>query len=191
MENPQYQRYWWNFSHGPRCHDLALFAEHGESIVTICVEAKADEPFDATVTDELRNAKKRPVTAFPQRLDWLTRTLFGLAAFNGEDHDTVSDQVRNLPYQLLTAGTLREAELRHSTKGNSRDSRISDAKDRRREDGAKCQPIESLSSASASAKRWADENFQLRCGQLIGPLPVPVEEVHQISLFVGNLEPTG
>jgi hypothetical protein len=70
------------------------------------------------VTDELRNAKKRPVTAFPQRLDWLSRTLFELAAFNCEDHDTVSDQVRNLPYQLLTAtaGTLREAELRHSTK---------------------------------------------------------------------------
>ena len=37
----------------------------------------------------------------------------------------------------------------------------------------------------------ADENFQLRCGQLIGPLPLPVEEVHQLSLFVGNLEPTG
>src|SRR5258708_2979747 len=49
-------------THGPRCHDLALFAEQGQSAVTICVEAKADEAFGATVADELRNAEKRPVT---------------------------------------------------------------------------------------------------------------------------------
>lgn len=66
---------------GPRCHDLALRAEQDGCAVTVCIEAKADESFGGTVAKELINARKRPVTRFPERLDWLTRSLLGLQAF--------------------------------------------------------------------------------------------------------------
>ncbi len=180
-------------THGPRCHDLALFAEQGQSAVTICVEAKADEPFGATVADELRNAEKRPVTTFPKRLDWLTRSLLGLPAFNGEGHKTVSDQIRNLPYQLLTAtaGTLLEAELRRSTKAilvihEFRTSKTDDVKMERN-----ARELNRFLRLLLQQNGAADESFQLRCGELIGPLPLPVEEVrklpYQISLFIGKI----
>lgn len=43
---------------GARCHDLALRAERDGCVVTICIEAKADESFGGTVAEELR--KERP-----------------------------------------------------------------------------------------------------------------------------------
>jgi hypothetical protein len=183
-------------THGPRCHDLALFAEQGHSTVVICVEAKADEPFGATVADELRNAEKRPVTRFRERLDWLTRSLLGLPAFKSEGRDAVSDQIRNLPYQLLTAtaGTLLEAENRHSAKAilvihEFRTPKTDDQKMERNASELNCFLRLLLQQNGA-----ADENFQLRCGQLIGPLPLlerSVEKVrklpYQIPLFVGKI----
>jgi hypothetical protein len=183
-------------THGPRCHDLALFAEQGHSAVTICVEAKADEPFGATVADELRNAEKRPGTTFPERLDWLTRSLLGLPAFNGEVRDTVSDRIRNLPYQLLTAtaGTLLEAELRHSTKAILviHEFRTPKTDDEKMERNA--IELNRFLRLLLQQNGAADANFQLRCGQLIGPLPLlerPVENnrkiPYQIPLFVGKI----
>jgi hypothetical protein len=85
--------------------------------MTICIEAKADEPFGATVAQELRKAKKRPVTRFPERLDWLTRSLLGVPAFKDEEHLVLSDVVSRLPSQLLTAiaGTLLEAQIQEAT----------------------------------------------------------------------------
>jgi hypothetical protein len=82
---------------GPRCHDLALRAERNDGVMTICIEAKADEPFGATVAQELRKAKKRPVTRFPERLDWLTRSLLGVPAFKDDEHLVLSDVVSCLP----------------------------------------------------------------------------------------------
>jgi len=58
-------------SRGPRCHDLALQAEQDGCAVTVCIEAKADESFGGTVAEELRKAKRRPVTKFPERLTGL------------------------------------------------------------------------------------------------------------------------
>jgi hypothetical protein len=46
-------------AHGPRCHDLALFAKQDDRPATICIEAKADEPFGGTVAKELIQARKR------------------------------------------------------------------------------------------------------------------------------------
>ncbi|MGB7666122.1 MAG: hypothetical protein WBL66_02570 [Candidatus Acidiferrales bacterium] len=182
--------------HGPRCHDLALFGEQGQSAVTICVEAKADEPFGATVADELRNSAKRPVTAFPQRLDWLTRSLLGLAAFKGESHNIVSDQIRDLPYQLLTAmaGTLLEAENQHSAKAilvihEFRTPKTADEKMERN-----AIELNRFLRLLLQQNGAVDANFQLRCGQLIGPLPLLERSVaklrkmpYQIPLFVGKI----
>lgn len=38
--------------HGARCHDLALHAEQNGCVVTVCVEAKADEPFGGTIAEK-------------------------------------------------------------------------------------------------------------------------------------------
>ncbi len=78
--------------------------------MTVCIEAKADESFGGKVAEELRKARKRPVTRFPERLDWLTRSLLGLPAFEDDQFLVLSDVVANLPYQLLSAigGTLLE-----------------------------------------------------------------------------------
>jgi hypothetical protein len=183
-------------THGPRCHDLALFGEQGQSAVTICVEAKADEPFGATVAEELRNSEKRRVTAFPQRLDWLTCSLLGLPAFKGEAHNTVSDQIRDLPYQLLTAtaGTLLESENQHSAKAilvihEFRTSKTCDEKMERNN-----RELNGFLRLLLQRNGAADENFQLHRGQLTGPLPLverPVGKLRkmpcEIPFFVGKI----
>lgn len=96
---------------GPRCHDLALWARNGESKVLICVEAKADESFGATVAEELAKALARPATRFPARLSWLTRGLLGVDAFADTNARVLHPRIAGLPYQLLPAiaGTLLEA----------------------------------------------------------------------------------
>lgn len=181
-------------SHGPRCHDLALLAAQGQSAVTICIEAKADEPFGATVADELRKADKRPRTKFRERLDWLTRSLLGLSAFKGEDRNSVSDEIRNLPYQLLTAtaGTLLEAELRHSTKAILVIHEFRTPDDQKMERNA--SELNRFVRLLLQQNGAAEEKFQLRCGQLIGPLPLLERSVgksrklpYQIPFFVGKI----
>ena len=104
---------------GPRSHDLALQGEQNGAPVTICIEAKADESFGGTVANELKKAKdrvkakKQSETRFPERLDWLTHTLLGLRAFEGDNLIELSAGFAELPYQLLSAigGTLIEAQL--------------------------------------------------------------------------------
>ena len=86
--------------------------------MTICIEAKADESFGGKVAEELRKARQRPVTRFPERLDWLIRSLLGLPAFKDDQSLVLSDVVANLQYQLLSAigGTLLEARLKGASK---------------------------------------------------------------------------
>jgi hypothetical protein len=78
----------------------------------MCVEAKADEPFGRTIAEELGEARKRPGTRFPERLDWLTSSLLGIPAFRNAGGLELSDAVPDLRYQLFTAvaGTLLEAQ---------------------------------------------------------------------------------
>ncbi|MFZ0393271.1 MAG: hypothetical protein WAL73_05435 [Terracidiphilus sp.] len=99
-------------SRGARCHDLVLWGARGDSRLLVCVEAKADEPFGGDVAAELQNARKRPVTRFPDRLAWLTACLLGIPAFVDTRQQVLNPQIANLPYQLLTAvaGTLLEAD---------------------------------------------------------------------------------
>jgi len=181
---------------GPRCHDLVLLAEQGDSTSTICVEAKADEPFGGTLAEELQKARKRPSTRFPERLDWLTRSLLGLPAFSDEGHETLSNQIRGLPYQLFAAiaGTLLEAEFRRSTKAVLviHEFRTEKTEDRKIEHNAR--ELESFLRFLLQQNGAIDDNFKLRYGQLIGPLPFIERDVtgvrkmpHGIPLFVGKI----
>jgi hypothetical protein len=101
---------------GARCHDLALRADRNGCGVTICIEAKADESFGGTLAEELQKARRRPATKFPERLDWLSRSLLGVSAFSDDKLNVLSDVVSGLPYQLFSAigGTLLEAQLQHA-----------------------------------------------------------------------------
>lgn len=178
-------------THGPRCHDLALFGKQGQSAITICVEAKADEPFGATVEDELRKVQKKLSTGFLERLDWLTRSLLGLPAFKDEGHNTVSDQIRHLPYQLLTAtaGTLLEAENQHSTKAILviHEFRTPKTCDEKMECNA--SELSRFLRLLLQQNGAPHGNFELHCGQLIGPLPLREWPV-KIPFFVGKIRTT-
>jgi hypothetical protein len=156
---------------GPRCHDLALRAEQN-GVVTVCVEAKADESFGGSVSEELSKARKRPVTRFPERLDWLTRSLLGIAAFDDDERTVLSSVIAGLPYQLFSAisGTILEAEAKTATKAvlvihEFRTVLTTDAK--MELNGAALDRFFRLLLDRNGA---ADETFRLRPGQLFGPV---------------------
>lgn len=97
-------------AHGgePRNADLALVGHTPEFKVAVTIEAKADEPFGATVVQTLADAIERgienPRSRGVNRVDDLVRALLPVRS-KGLPH------VRDLRYQLLTAvaGTLAYA----------------------------------------------------------------------------------
>ena len=102
---------------GPRCHDLVVVGHVGEDKVLISIEAKADEEFDKPAEVKLIEAMKNPRTTFPDRLEWLTTSILGLASFP-DGHLKLHEPARWLPYQLLSglAGTLLEAQVMQASK---------------------------------------------------------------------------
>lgn len=97
----------------PRNADLAIIGRVGRSKVAITVEAKADEPFAATVASTFSTAVERGL-GFPrsrgvQRIEHLGQALFS-RRLKGQP------SVGNLRYQLLTAvaGTLAFAREQHA-----------------------------------------------------------------------------
>jgi len=183
-------------SFGPRCHDLALRAEQDGCAVTICLEAKADELFGGTVAEELRKAKKRPVTKFPKRLDWLTRSLLGLPAFKDDQLLVLSDIVSTLRYQLLSAvgGTLLEAKLQHATKAvflihEFRTTATTDAKL-----DANASALNRFLRLLKSTNSDGSEDLELESGQIVGPISITDHHVAgtvkipcDIPLFIGKI----
>jgi hypothetical protein len=183
-------------SRGPRCHDLALRAEQDGCAVTICIEAKADESFGGTVGEELRSARKRPVTRFPERLDWLTRSLLGIPAFKDNQFLVLSDVVAKLPYQLLSAigGTLLEAQLQKASKAvflvhEFRTMSTVDAKL-----DANANELNTFLHLLQSANKGGGEDLKLESGRLIGPISITDHPVAgaikvpcDIPLFIGKI----
>ena len=181
---------------GPRCHDLALRGEQDGCVVTVCIEAKADEPFGGTVAEELRKAKKRPVTRFPERLDWLTRSLLGLPAFEHDQFLVLSDIVANLAYQLLSAigGTLLEARLQGASKAVFivHEFRTLSTVDAKMDDNANA--LNGFLRLLQSANRGSGEDLKLAGGHIVGPISVTDRAVAgsskvpcNIPLFIGKI----
>jgi hypothetical protein len=101
-----------------RNHDLWLKGSVGEGLVTVCVEAKADEPFGEPIGAYVekvlaRTARLGQGTKLPQRADTLLKMIFG------EEASTRSMPWSNLRYQLLTgvAGTAIQAAKDNSYVG--------------------------------------------------------------------------
>jgi hypothetical protein len=187
---------------GPRCHDLALRAEQDGHAVTVCIEAKADESFGGTVAKELLRARTRARTSkqlrtrFPERLDWLTRSLLGFPAFEDEKLLVLSAAVAELPYQLLSAigGTLLEAEDQNAAKAvfvvhefrtaATEDSKLS----------VNATALNIFLRRLLSANNQQGDSFELRCGQIIGPVLITDRPVacatkipYHVPLFIGKI----
>jgi hypothetical protein len=188
---------------GPRCHDLALQAEQDGRVVTICIEAKADESFGGTVTRELSTARKRAAkregghTRFPERLDWLTRSVLGLRAFEDAQHQVLDGAVADLPYQLLPAiaGTLLEAGHRKASKAVFVVHEFRTAKTADANLDANAEALNRFLRLFLSANGAnSDETFELGCGRIVGPISVTERHVEgtnkipsDIPLFVGKI----
>jgi hypothetical protein len=182
-------------SYGPRCHDLALRAEQDGCAVTVCIEAKSDELFGGTVADEFRKAKKRPGSMFPQRLDWLTRTLLGIPAFDDEQFLVVSDAVSTLRYQLLSAigGTLLEARSQLAAKAvfvvhEFRTTATVDAKL-----DANANDLTRFVRLLQSSKKERGQDSEPEIGRVgpismtVLPLPGEISVLYHIPLFIGKI----
>ena len=93
-----------------RNHDLVMVGKSKKAQVTVCVEAKTDEPFGETIGAYLRETEQKAKaehrrTGLPDRVQALLGLVFGTAA------DSALDPWRAVRYQLLTgvAGTLIQA----------------------------------------------------------------------------------
>ena len=181
---------------GARCHDLALRAERDGCVVTICVEAKADESFGGIVAEELRKAKQRSAdTRFPERLDWLSRSLLGISAFKDDEHLVLSDVVSDLPYQLLTgiAGTLLEAQIQGATTAVFivHEFRTNLTEDTKLE--ANADAMNSFLHLFYSVNGGPDECLHVRPGEIVGPISIiegPLAgplQCPSIPLFIGKI----
>ena len=180
----------------PRCHDLMLLGERYGEVTVICVEAKADEPFGRIVAEELREAVKRQGTRFPERLDWLTRSLLGIPAFSNPGELELSDAVSDLRYQLLTAvaGTLLEAQARNAAVAILliHEFRTQSTDDANLRDNG--EALNRFLSLFYSHNGGPDEPVCLLLGEMLGPIslvkraiPGPPEITSEIPFFVGKI----
>ncbi len=182
---------------GPRCHDLALLADHDGSTVSICIEAKADESFGRAVGAELLAARNRtPRTKFPDRLDWLTSSLLGIPAFADDERKVLSDEITSMPYQLFSAlgGTLLEADLQGARKAvlvvhEFRTPLTTDVKM-----NANASALDGFLQLVLASNGSTDTNFGLEPGQLYGPVSIidrPIVGTSKmpchIPFFVGKI----
>lgn len=97
------------FGGEPRNADLVLVGHHAHLSGIIQIEAKADEPFDATIVNRLEAGRKNPNSKIPQRIEKLCQAILG------NSPDKVAE-LGELRYQLLVgvAGSLAEAKNRHA-----------------------------------------------------------------------------
>lgn len=104
------------FPGGDRSHDLLLAGAAGDTSVVVGIEAKTDEPFDASLERYRARAMAKRAsgekTNAPERLDGLITCLFGPTANEAE-------WLGGLGYQLLSGavGVLAEAQERHAALG--------------------------------------------------------------------------
>lgn len=101
-----------------RNHDLCLYGKTHQENVTVCIEAKADEPFgDFTVGEYWSRGLKRRVGGVRTRVPERVKAL--LSMVNGTGSSPLQSPWANVRYQLLTAicGTILEAQKDLSSLG--------------------------------------------------------------------------
>jgi hypothetical protein len=98
-----------NFPGETRNTDLVLLGEKDDIVVSISIEAKADELLDKTIGEKLNIVERKPDSNIPERIDMLCQALFGSKP---EEFSTL----KSLRYQLLNgiAGALIEAKNRNA-----------------------------------------------------------------------------
>ena len=105
-----------SFGGEPANLDLMVQARDGTGSLVIAVEAKADEPFGATLAETSRAASKRkaenPRSKGLDRLEGLAETVLGVPS------DELS-RVDTLRYQLLTATAAAVAEAQRQSAGRA------------------------------------------------------------------------
>ena len=105
---PEHQVRLDNFGGETRNTDLVLLGYTGkQQKAVVSIEAKADEPFDVTITQRLKTGRARQGSNVPQRIELLCQAIFGSSP------DT-TPALGELRYQLLTgvAGALIETQNR-------------------------------------------------------------------------------
>jgi hypothetical protein len=146
-----------------------------------------------------KNCKKLesgPLQGSPSGLIGSPARCLDLPHSSDEGHETLSNQIRGLPYQLFAAiaGTLLEAESRRSTKAVLviHEFRTEKTEDTKIEHNAR--ELESFLRFVLQQNGAIDDNFKLRYGQLMGPLPFIERDVtgirkmpHDIPLFIGKI----
>lgn len=171
--------------------------------MTICIEAKADESFGGTVAKELKKArdrvaaKKQSETRFPERLDWLTRSVLGVPAFEDDKLIEVSTVVAELPYQLLSAigGTLLEADRQNTCKAVFIVHEFRTVKTKDANLDANANALNRFLRIFLSANKvGVSETIELECGKIIGPIHItdraivgPIRIPYHIPLFIGKI----
>lgn len=99
-----------------RNHDLWLLGRTSREQITVCVEAKADEPFgDRSVGDYLESALQQRTNGKATRAPERIEALFSMV--DGSSSSLPESPWASIPYQLLTAicGTAIQARVDQST----------------------------------------------------------------------------
>jgi len=184
-------------NYGARSHDLALQATKDGSNVAICIESKADESFGGTLIQEVRKATRRSQNSrFPERLDWLTRSLLGIAAFKDDKRLELAAEISELPYQLFSAigGTLLEAHIQNASTAifvvhEFRTTATEDSKLQ-----ANANALNDFLHLFLVGNDGQHNDLPLRSGQVIGPITIRERLVNDevtipchIPLFIGKI----
>jgi hypothetical protein len=178
---------------GNRCHDLAFDGSLPPYDLFISIEGKADEPFGDTVENEFQKALRRPVTDFPQRLEWLTQSLLGVPGFIDPQHKALNPAVKSMGYQLFAglAATLLEARDRGAKRAifivhDFRTAKTSDAKMQ-----TNAEALDSFLRLLLRSNGATNDEFKLERGRLLR-FPVLPRRVYpalpsEIPLYIGKI----
>jgi len=164
-----------------RNHDLWLRARSPAGNLTICIEAKADEPFGSLISDEIKKARERTArTRLPNRVGALLRLLFG------KECDPLESPWSGVRYQLITAlaGTVIQATrddsstavfVVHEFLGPNLDP------ERQRQNGDDLQAVLTLLIPRCDA---------LKANMLVGPIQIVKGSnlPRSVDLFIGKIQ---
>jgi Domain of unknown function (DUF6946) len=188
---PELQTQLGDVPRGARRHDLVLLGVDASKRRTLVgLEAKADEPFDASVAVRIERAQQEKERAIREervyasaqipRIQRFARALFGRDAILDGTPDPV---VSELPYQLLAglAGTLIEAGTRDAEQAafvvHAFHSQRLDPERVAANDAGWVRFLQALPGG---------DRLDHRYGQLHGPLEIPGGEgIPSIPLYVG------